>query len=112
MLDLKGRRTSAARSVATLIHEGGQRRDVLVCGRHWPSVEAVSVLPCVRPVLSARTRGERARLVTLLESESRMLPAGLSLHQSMLDAATVSRLRRRVDLLMTWPVNDVPSLTS
>ena len=110
MLDLKGRRTSAARSVATLIHEGGHHRDVLVCGRHWPSVEAVSVLPYVRPVLSARTRGELGRLLTLLESQCGELPAGLSVHQSMLDAATVTRLRTRVDLLMTWPVNDVSTL--
>jgi glycerophosphoryl diester phosphodiesterase len=110
MLDLKGRRASAARSVAELIHGGGHRRDVLVCGRHWPSVDAVSVLPYVRPVLSARTKGELARLLRLLESESGALPAGLSVHQDMLDAETVSRLRNRVDLLMTWPVKDVPTL--
>jgi hypothetical protein len=110
MLDLKGRRSASARSVAELIHAEGHHRDLLVCGRHWPSVDAVSVLPYVRPVLSARTQGELARLVRLLETESGVLPAGLSVHRSLLDAATVSRLRTRVDLLMTWPVNDVITL--
>jgi glycerophosphoryl diester phosphodiesterase len=110
MLDLKGRRSASARSVAELIHAEGNQRDLLVCGRHWPSVDAVSVLPYVRPVLSARTQGELARLVRLLETESGVLPAGLSVHRSLLDAATVTRLRTRVDLLMTWPVNDVITL--
>jgi hypothetical protein len=110
MLDLKGRRSASARSVAELIHAEGHQRDLLVCGRHWPSVDAVSVLPYVRPVLSARTQGELARLVRLLETESGVLPAGLSVHRSLLDAATVTRLRTRVDLLMTWPVNDVITL--
>jgi hypothetical protein len=110
MLDLKGRRSASARSVAELIPAEGHQRDLRVCGRHWPSVDAVSVLPYVRPVLSARTQGELARLVRLLETESGVLPAGLSVHRSLLDAATVTRLRTRVDLLMTWPVNDVITL--
>jgi glycerophosphoryl diester phosphodiesterase len=110
MLDLKGRRTSAGRAVAELIHEDGHHRDVLVCGRHWPSVQAVAVLPYVRPVLSARTNGELARLRKLLQSGSGVPPAGLSVHRSLLDAATVTRLRQRVDLLMTWPVDDVTTL--
>ena len=33
MLDLKGRRTSAARSVARFLHHGGHHAPVLVCGR-------------------------------------------------------------------------------
>ncbi len=110
MLDLKGRRSASARSVAELIHAEGYHRDFLVCGRHWPSVDAVSVLPYVRPVLSARTQGELARLLRLLETQSGVLPTGLSVHRSLLDAATVTRLRTRVDLLMTWPVNDVMTL--
>ena len=96
--------------MAELIHEDGHHRDVLVCGRHWPSVQAVAVLPYVRPVLSARTNGELARLRKLLQSGSGVPPAGLSVHRSLLDAATVTRLRQRVDLLMTWPVDDVTTL--
>ena len=41
---------------------GRPRGPVLVCGRHWSSVEAVAELPFVRPVLSARNRGELLRL--------------------------------------------------
>lgn len=110
MLDLKGRHSSAGRAVAELVHEEGHHRDVLVCGRHWPSVDAVSVLPYVRRVLSARTRGELARLLALLESPGVAPPDGTSVHRGLLDADTVTRLRRRVDLLMTWPVNDVATL--
>ena len=110
MLDLKGRQSSSGRAVAELIHEEGHHRDVLVCGRHWPSVDAVAVLPYVRRVLSARTQGELARLLALLESRTAALPAGTSVHRNLLDAATVVRLRRRVDLLMTWPVNDLATL--
>lgn len=110
MLDLKGRQSSSGRAVAELIHEEGHHRDVFVCGRHWPSVDAVAVLPYVRRVLSARTQGELARLLALLESRSAAPPAGTSVHRNLLDAATVVRLRRRVDLLMTWPVNDLATL--
>jgi glycerophosphoryl diester phosphodiesterase len=110
MLDLKGRQSSSGRAVAELIHEEGHHRDVFVCGRHWPSVDALAVLPYVRRVLSARTQGELARLLALLESRSAAPPAGTSVHRNLLDAATVVRLRRRVDLLMTWPVNDLATL--
>lgn len=110
MLDLKGRRTSAARSVAKLLHEGGRHRPVLVCGRWWPSVETLAALPYVRPVLSARTRGELGRLRARLE-ERRVPPAyGVSVHSSLLDEAVVAELHRRVEVVMTWPVNDLDTL--
>jgi hypothetical protein len=108
MLDLKGRRASVGRSVARVLHDGGHHVPVLVCGRHWPSVEAVAELPYVRPVLSARNRAELALLVRRLTSG----PAvhGVSVHRGLLDKEVVARLARRVQVVMTWPVNDVDSL--
>jgi glycerophosphoryl diester phosphodiesterase len=108
MIDLKGRRTAAARSVARLLHQGGHHTTVLACGRYWPSLDALAGLPYVRPVLSARNRTELARLHRRLASGPSV--HGVSVHRNLLDRETVSRLARHVELVMTWPVNDLPSL--
>lgn len=108
MLDMKGRRKSVAGSVATLLHEGGHHRPVLVCGRYWPLVDAMAELPFVRRVLSARTGGELTRLRQRLASTDHTY--GVSLHRSLLDKAIVAELNEHVDLLMTWPINDIASL--
>jgi glycerophosphoryl diester phosphodiesterase len=109
MLDLKGRRTAAARAVAELLHAEGHHRPILVCGRHWPSVEVVARLPYVRPVLSARNRLELARLHERL-ARSNGSVHGASVHRSLLDTSVVARLRAHVQVVMTWPVNDVAGL--
>ena len=108
LLDIKGRRASAARSVAELLHQRGQDRPVLVCGRWWPSVETVAELPFVRAVLSARNRGELARLRKRLVSGPPV--HGVSVHLTLLSEHVVADLHRHVDVVMTWPVNDVATL--
>jgi glycerophosphoryl diester phosphodiesterase len=108
MLDLKGRRSTAAGSVARLLHEVARNRPVMVCGRYWPSVELVGQLPYVRAVLSARNRVELARLRRRVTEE----PAvhGVSVHLSLLDEPLVTDLLRHVEVVMTWPVNDDAAL--
>jgi hypothetical protein len=106
MLDLKGRRASTGRAVARLLHERTHEHSILVCGRHWPAVEAVAGLPYVRPVLSARNRAEVAALVRRLDAADRPTPYGVSLHRSLLDETLVARLRRTVAVVMTWPIDD------
>jgi glycerophosphoryl diester phosphodiesterase len=108
MLDLKTRNTDAARSVARLLHELGNDRQVLVCGRYWPSVDVLAGLPFVRPVLSARNRVELGRLRQRLGTGDRV--HGASVHRSLLDTALVEDLLRHVDVVMTWPVNDRAAL--
>jgi glycerophosphoryl diester phosphodiesterase len=108
MIDLKGRRTAAARSVARLLHEGGHHAPVLACGRFWPALDTLAELPWVRPVLSARTRGELGRLHRRLAAGPPV--HGVSVHRTLLDRATVRRLSRHVEVVMTWPVNDLPTL--
>ena len=108
MLDLKGRRPAAARSVVRLLRVGDHGAPLLVCGRHWPSVEAVARLPFVLPVLSARRRDELARLERRLARGSGA--HGVSVHRDLLDSAVVARLADRVEVVMTWPVNDLESL--
>ncbi len=108
MLDMKGRSVSAARSVAEFLHSGGHHQPVLVCGRWWPSVERLAELPYVRPVLSARHRLELRRLRHRLAAGSPV--HGASVHRSLLDADVVAELHRHVEVVMTWPINDVASL--
>ncbi|KRF32379.1 glycerophosphodiester phosphodiesterase [Nocardioides sp. Soil805] len=108
MLDIKGRRAAAAVSVARFLHHRGHHGPVLVCGRWWPSVETVAQLSFVRPVLSARTRGELARLRRRLAAGPPV--HGVSVHRSLLDAAVVAELHRHVEVVMTWAVNDLPTL--
>ena len=108
MLDIKGRRPSTARAVATLLHDRGHHLPVLVCGRWWPAVDILTELPFVLPVLSARTRGELTRLRRRLA----VTPAvhGVSVHRSLLDADLVAELHQHVDVVMTWPVNELATL--
>jgi hypothetical protein len=110
MLDIKGRRASTARSVASLLHDTGHDRPVLVCGRWWPAVDLLAELPFVQPVLSARKRGELARLRRRLATGGPV--HGVSVHRSLLDADVVAGLHRHVAVVMTWPVNDLATLES
>ena len=109
MLDLKGRRTSAARAVADLLHESGRERPVMVCGRHWPSVDVLAEVPFVLPVLSARNRLE---LSQLRERVRHSRVHGVSVHRSLLTSDIVAELRATVELVMTWPINDLDLLQS
>jgi glycerophosphoryl diester phosphodiesterase len=118
MLDLKGRRASTAIALARALHDqvlgagavddGSPQRTILVCGRWWPSVEKVAELPFVRPVLSARNRGELARLRRRLAAGTPV--HGVSVHRSLLTSPVVAQLHRHVEVVMTWPVNDVATL--
>lgn len=105
MLDLKGRHRTTGRAVAELLNQVGHSRPLLACGRWWPVVEGLAAdLDHVRPVLSARTRGELDRLHRRLATAP--APFGVSIHESLLDVDTVAELHRYVERVMTWPVND------
>jgi len=108
MLDLKGRRASTAQAVAALLHERGHDRPLLVCGRHWPLVDAVAALPFAQRVLSAGNPRELARLRERVPSAGEV--HGVSVHRSLLDGAVVTELSRHVEVVMTWPVNDIAAL--
>jgi glycerophosphoryl diester phosphodiesterase len=108
MLDVKGPWTWAGRDVARMLHERGHHRPVLACGRWWPSIDAMAHLPYVRPVLSARNRLEMSRLRRRLVRGPR--PYGVSVHHDLLDRDLVSWLHEHVEVVMTWPVNDLATL--
>ncbi|GAB3263401.1 glycerophosphodiester phosphodiesterase [Nocardioides dilutus] len=110
MLDLKGRRASTGRAVAELLHSWAPAHDVLVCGRFWANVDTVAALGFVRPVLSARNRAELAALRRRLRAGGPGTPYGVSVHASLLDEPVVAMLRDHVEVVMTWPVDDLPTL--
>ena len=107
MLDLKGPGRVGAR-VADLVHARAPAAPVLACSRWWPGLDALAVLPWVRPVLTARSPVELRRLVRRLAGGRP--PYGVSVHRSLLTAAVVAGLRARVEVVMTWGVNDLPAL--
>jgi glycerophosphoryl diester phosphodiesterase len=108
MLDLKGRGGTTARTVARQLHTSGLERPVLVCGRYWPAVDALADLQYVRPVLSARNRVELARLRKWLAG--RITVYGASVHRSLLNEEVVKGLAGQVEIVMTWPINDITTL--
>jgi glycerophosphoryl diester phosphodiesterase len=108
MLDLKGRSPALGTAVAQLLHEVAGHQRVLACGRRWPVVERVAELPFVDAVLSARNRVELARLRTRLADGPEV--RGVSLHRSLLSEELVVDLHRRVEIVMTWPVDDATAL--
>ncbi|WP_067433561.1 glycerophosphodiester phosphodiesterase [Nocardioides jensenii] len=107
MLDLKGIGTGVGAAVARLLGTDGHRRAVLVCGRNWRAVEEVAVLEHVRPVLSARNQRELAGLWPKISGGT---VHGVSVHNSLLDEPVVTRLRGHVEVVMTWPINDLQLL--
>jgi glycerophosphoryl diester phosphodiesterase len=59
-------------------------------------------------VLSARSRTELTRLRRRVQQGR--APYGVSLHASLLSREVVDEFRRRVEVVMTWPVNDHQTL--
>jgi glycerophosphoryl diester phosphodiesterase len=106
MLDLKGV-GGVGPAVVRALHQEVPQVPLLVCARWWPSVDAFAGVSWARPVLSARGRGELVRLHRRLR---RSAPYGVSVHRSLLDAQVVAALHERVELVMTWPVNDAAAL--
>lgn len=108
MLDIKGRRGAAALHVASTLHEHAPGRPVLVCSRYWPALDSFARLPWTRTVPSARNRAELFRLRARVRGA--LPPYGVSVHRSLLDRRTVFELRERVEVVMTWPVDDESAL--
>ena len=108
MLDLKGRRAEIGDRVARMLHAYAPGRPVLICSRYWPALRPLDRLPWVHTVLSARNRGELVLLSRRLRAEPRTY--GVSVHRSLLTPAVAAALHERVELVMTWPVNDPAAL--
>lgn len=100
LVDLKGVSPRVATAVAG---ELGGRRPVTVSTKSWWLLGAFRRLDGVRTFRSA---GNRFELAVLLRVPSRIRPDGVVVHQRLLDAATVRRLRRRGALVWSWGATD------
>ncbi|MCW2616216.1 MAG: glycerophosphodiester phosphodiesterase [Frankiales bacterium] len=107
MLDLKGP-GAVGLHVAEAVHSRVPDVPVLVCSRHWAGVDDVWHRPWARPVLSARNATELRRLRRRVRGPR--APYGVSLHRSLLDPGVVAELQERVELVMSWPINDLTAL--
>jgi glycerophosphoryl diester phosphodiesterase len=101
MLDLKGRDRRLPREVASELARRQSGAAVTVCSRTWRLLEPFHDVPGVRVVHSV---GSRRQLRALRRRFAGRRLAGISIHQRLLDPATVSDLRARAELIVTWPV--------
>jgi glycerophosphoryl diester phosphodiesterase len=113
MLDLKGHDPGVGEQVARQLHATAPERPVLVCTRYWPALDPFEHLPWARTIRSARTRAELARLLARPRPRPRTgdeREYGASVHKGLLTPDVVKELHERVQVVMTWPVNDVQAL--
>jgi hypothetical protein len=104
MLDLKGHdRRLTERLVDALATPAVAGRQLTVCSQTWALLEPFSGVPGVRVVHSV---GSARRLASLRRRFADHRLAGVSIHRKLLDPAVVADLRRRTDLLITWPIAD------
>lgn len=103
MLDLKGRDRRLCHGVTDSVDAAGLRR-ITVCARSWPLLEDFRCDERFRVVHSV---GNRRQLRVLLRNfEGRPLQ-GVSIHARLLDAGVVAELRRRAEVVLSWPVNSL-----
>ncbi|RZS91016.1 glycerophosphoryl diester phosphodiesterase [Motilibacter rhizosphaerae] len=108
MVDLKGEDVRLARAVAPLL--AAARREVLVCGRHWPSLAELAGPPGVRVLLSAGDAREVAALRTAVAGGGRIgdgTAYGASLASAHVTADLVRELGELLELQVAWTVNDL-----
>jgi glycerophosphoryl diester phosphodiesterase len=101
LLDLKGRNGRLASAVLELIRPRLASRRLTVCSRSWHMLEPFAGVPGVSLVHSV---GSRRQLRALRRLSAARPLHGVSIHERLLDRATVRDLRARADLVMTWPV--------
>lgn len=104
MLDLKGRDPRLAAGVLAMLQPVVGRRRLIVCARGWTLLEPFEGLPGVRTVHSA---GNARQLRALLSRGRGRRLQGVSVHERLLNPATVAEIRGVADLVMTWPANAV-----
>lgn len=102
MLDLKGRSPRLAADVLAALRPTLGRRRITVCARAWPLLEPFEGLAGVRTIHSV---GSARQLQKLLRRAHGRRLQGISIHERLLDPATVAELRDVADLVLTWPAN-------
>jgi glycerophosphoryl diester phosphodiesterase len=105
MLDLKGYRGSDP-AIATRIADAMRVRrpgqPYLVCSQNWRLLDAFREMPAARLAHSIGSGRQLARAWTRLSRDGH---DAVSIHAKLLDAGVVAALKRRVGIVMTWPIN-------
>lgn len=99
LLDLKGRNPRLAQLLLTQLPAD---RPVTVCARSWRLLEPFRGRPGIRAVYSVGSHRQLRRLLGRFDGRGM---DGVSIHERLLDVRTVAELRRRTDIIMTWPIN-------
>jgi glycerophosphoryl diester phosphodiesterase len=107
MLDLKGVGRVGSKTRAA-VAEHPPHDPFLVCARWWPSLRHFHDLQAARVVLSARGPVALSRLRRRLRAGH--APYGVSVHLSVLTPALVREIQGYGVLVLSWPVDDRPSL--
>jgi len=102
MLDLKGQNVEASRMILQTVQEALPGQAFTVCSRSWSLLEAFAEAPGVNMVYSV---GSTAQLGLVWRRLREIPGSGISIHQRLLSPEVVGRLRERVPVVMTWPVN-------
>jgi len=101
MLDLKGRNGRLATLALAAIERYFGRRRFTVCARRWSMLDAFAG----HPVRRVHSVGNARQLRRLLSRFAGGRLDGVSIHERLLDARSVSSLHAIADVVMTWPVN-------
>ena len=103
MLDLKGSDRRLATGLVAALREH-PRQLTVCCSGSWALLEPMRDLDNVRVVHSV---GNQRQLRSLRKRLAAEPVYGVSIHDKLLSRERVAELRRRADLVMTWPVNSV-----
>jgi len=100
MLDLKGRDPRLSHRVLELLRTGP--RPAIVCSRAWHLLEPFRDEPGLRVLHSVGSRRQLQRLLRRFPARSLQ---GVSIHAALLDAAVVTAVRERAEVVFSWPVS-------
>lgn len=103
MLDLKGQNREASQRILATVRGAMPGQAFTVCSRSWSLLEAFAEVPGVNVVHSV---GSTAQLAAIWKRLRAFPGSGISIHQRLLTPELVAKLRERVPVVMTWPVND------
>lgn len=102
MFDLKGQNTRLPRALLELIRQEQGSRHFLVCGQNWAMLEQFRGQPGVEIVHSIGNERQLAAAWQKLKSGGY---DAISIHNELLDAPTVARLKTVVAAVITWSIN-------
>lgn len=109
LLDVKGEDVRLAARIRAAL-ERRPPRDVLVCGRHWPSLALIGGAPCVRVLLSAGDEHELAGLRRVCREGGLVGGArvhGASIERRLLTRSLLAELHETLPLTVAWTVGSV-----